>query len=405
MDITDIVTTDFEEFDGDTRVAELEGHFHETGSKAVVVVEEGEYQGMITRQQVLNAHLDPDTKARNLIWNVARVDIRDDVRTVARLMVGSKSKVLPVFDDAGDLHGVIEASSLLEHVQPFLEVLTVEEVFTEELASVEPDVAIGKALHVLREEGITHLPVIEESAVKGIVSIFDMLEFTTRDMQRSQGGSPEEMAEPGTGKTRGGFGERSGDIERMLDLPVRNVMSDPVLTTDTDEDLDDAVATMLENDVSSLVVTDGDSPTGIVTMTDVLESLTWTAEPRMPVQVTGVELLDDISREEIAKMLESTVEKYGNMRVLEANVNMHEHKETRRGVPLLQARIRVFTDKGHFVGTGEGYGASHAIHVARNILERQILEGKEYGKSKKHPSEADVSKFLGWWLVGSQEEL
>lgn len=145
----------------------------------------------------------------------------------------------------------------------------------------------------------------------------------------------------------------------------------------------------------------GREPVGILTKTDALRSLTWEVRPTLPVQIIGIDLLDDITREEVAELIEDAVRRYGDLSVLEANVGLHAHKETFRGLSLIRARIRLFTDKGHFVGTGEGYGATHALHLARNILEREILEGKEYGRTKKHPTDEELSKMLGWWLVGS----
>lgn len=63
------------------------------------------------------------------------------------------------------------------------------------------------------------------------------------------------------------------------------------------------------------------------------------------------------------------------------------------------ARIRLFTDKGHFVGTGEGYGAGHALRLARNVVEREVLNGKEYARTKKHPDKEEWTKLFGWWLT------
>jgi len=54
---------------------------------------------------------------------------------------------------------------------------------------------------------------------------------------------------------------------------------------------------------------------------------------------------------------------YG-MNVLASRIRLHEHDETRRGRPLLLARIRLHTDRGLYIASGEGYGASHAINEA-----------------------------------------
>ncbi|WP_336036977.1 CBS domain-containing protein [Halobacterium yunchengense] len=401
MDITDIVSTEFETFDGDARAAELVGAFRETKAKALVVTEDGEYEGVVTQRRLNSTHVDPDAKARGLVWHVGKVDVDDDVRTVARLMVGSDAKVLPVFDD-GDLVGVVTADALLAEVQPFLRVLTVDDVYTSELVAASPDATLGEVLHTLREERITHLPVVEDDEPVGVVSLYDVLDFTARELQRGQGGSPGAGAGNTRGKTHGGFGERAGGLDRLLDIPVEDVMTAPVETTTRDRRLDHAVGVMLDAGISSLVVTADGDPVGMVTDTDVLRALTWTGETRLPVQITNVDLLDDVGREDVTEMIEGVASKYGDLDVLEANVFLHEHDETLRGTPLIMARIRLFTDKGHFVGTGEGYGAGHALRLARNVLERQILEGKEYGRTKKHPTEDYWAKVFGWWLSGAR---
>jgi len=405
MDIRDIVSTEYAQFDADARVSKIEGAFTETGAKAAVVTEDDEYLGVVTQRQLASAHRNPDAKARGLVWHVGRVDLDDDVRTVARLLVGSDSAVLPVF--AGDeLLGVVTTEALLRKVRPFLGVLTVDDVYSPDLLTVTPDTTLGEVLHTLREERITHLPVVDGDAAVGVVSLSDLLDFATREVRRGQGGSPAPEMGAG-GRSHGGFGERAGDIDRLLDLPVADVMTDGVETTTGDEPLDEAVETMIEAGISSLVVTDSDDdgdggqPVGIVTTTDVLEALTWTDETRPPVQITNVDLLDDISREGVTELVESVTRKYGDMRLLEANVYLHEHDEKLRGTPLIMARIRLFTDKGHFVGTGEGYGAGHALRLARNVVERQVLEGKEYGRTKKHPPAEELTKLYGWWLSGS----
>jgi len=80
----------------------------------------------------------------------------------------------------------------------------------------------------------------------------------------------------------------------MLDLPVRNLMSDVVVTVRRSAPLDEVVETMFEREISSLVVLGDQSsePIGVVTKTDVLEALTWEQEDRNAVQVFGLDLLD-----------------------------------------------------------------------------------------------------------------
>lgn len=68
-----------------------------------------------------------------------------------------------------------------------------------------------------------------------------------------------------------------------------------------------------------------------MTETDILESLTWGAEGNRAVQVYGIDLMDDISYDEIVTMIDRFDDTDSSMNVLDAKIHLHEHNETRRG--------------------------------------------------------------------------
>ncbi|NNC25051.1 signal transduction protein, partial [Salinisphaera sp. USBA-960] len=81
----------------------------------------------------------------------------------------------------------------------------------------------------LREAGIAHLPVVDGKDLVGMLSLYDVIDFTMRGGSKSQGGSPGSFGGRGrSGSSHGGFGARGGDSDRLLDLPVRNLMSSTV---------------------------------------------------------------------------------------------------------------------------------------------------------------------------------
>jgi hypothetical protein len=175
-------------------------------------------------------------------------------------------------------------------------------------------------------------------------------------------------------------------------------MVSPVRTIEPSASLATAVEAMFDVDASSLVVEVDGSPDGIVTKTDVLDSLTWEAEGNRAVQVYGSSLLDDATYDDVVALVDGFDDKDGGMTVLDAKVHLHEHDETLRGTPLLLARIRLFTDRGLYIASGEGYGASHALNEARDVLERQIRDRKTSARSKKPPDEAYWERRFGWLL-------
>jgi ribosome-associated translation inhibitor RaiA len=135
---------------------------------------------------------------------------------------------------------------------------------------------------------------------------------------------------------------------------------------------------MLDRNVAGLVVTPEDDRVveGVVTKTDVLRALSYTEEEHMDVQITNIDLLDTVSRQQIREDIESIARKYEDMTVRHAHVRFHKHKETQRGTPLMRCQIRLRTDRGQIAGTGEGYGAQNAFDVALDLLERNLLELK-----------------------------
>jgi CBS domain-containing protein/ribosome-associated translation inhibitor RaiA len=407
MDIADIISEEYVEVTPETRVSKLLGSFDDPAVRGVVVRGD-EFEGVVTRRQLASSHHQPNEKVGSLVWHVPRLAPDEDIREVARLMIDSGSQVLPVFEGE-ELIGVVTVDGVLRQVQPFLDAATVAEAASRDLVSLDPTSTVGDALHVFREQHITHLPVVEDDTAVGMLSLYDVVGLTVRPEQQSQGGDASgtdpfggEISDSAGRTRRGGFGAREGEIERVLDLPVRDLMVSPVRTIDPEETLETAVEEMFDIEGSSLVVTENGRPHGIVTKTDVLDSLTWEAGGNRGVQVYRTDLIDDLSYEDIVAMVEKFDDRDHGMNVIDAKVHFHEHDEKLRGTPLLLARVRLHTDRGLFIASGEGYGASHAINEARDILERQIRDEKTHGRSKKPRSKEFWEQRFGWLLEGEE---
>ena len=359
MDITDIVVEEFVEVDADERLATVRAAFDQANPKGVIVTEDGDYAGVIGESELVKSRIQDDTKASVLMTSAPRVDHHEDIRETARLLVEGDVNVAPVFRGE-TLDGIITTDAILEAVLENLDALTVSQIYTDEVITETTAATVGQAINRLREHGISRLPIVDDAdTLTGIITTHDIVNFVVRDENRQE------------------KGDRSGDHDRMLDLPVENLMTSPVLTAELEDAVDEAVEVMFDNDISGLVVTDDDNGvSGIITKTDVLRALTFTEEESMDVQITNVKLLDSIDRAEIVESITQVVDKYQAMNVIHAHVRFHEHKEKLRGTPLIQAQIRLRTSHGQLAGSGEGYGANHAFHVALDKLERNVLERK-----------------------------
>ena len=361
MDIADIATSEYVDVAVDQRLGKVRSIFERDNPKGIIVTEDGEYAGVITQKQLVQSHVEDNAKASALMRTAPKVNRTDDVREVARVLVEGGSKLAPVFE-ADKLWGIVTEDAILEAVLENLDALDVDEIYTTDVVTITEDTHVGQAINHFREHGISRLPVLDEDGyLSGMVTTHDIVDVVVRDMNKS---------------TRG---ERAGDIDRILDIPVYDVMSSPVATISYEESVREAVSRMLDNDYAGLVVTPTDEDrlvAGIITKTDVLRALTFTEEEHLDVQITNINLLDTISRQEIRTTIEEVADKYQQMQVQHAHVRFHEHKEKMRGTPLIQCQIRLRTNKGQAAGTGEGYGADSAFRVATDKLERNVLELK-----------------------------
>jgi CBS domain-containing protein/ribosome-associated translation inhibitor RaiA len=360
MDIADIATRDYVAVDADERLSKVRSRFERENPKGFVVTEDDEYEGVINERQLVQSHVQDSAKVRGLVEPAPKVGRDDDVREVARVLVEGGTRVVPVFEGES-VWGVVTADDILEAVLSNLDALDVADIYTEQVVTVTEETNVGRAINLLREHDVSRLPVLEGGdRLVGMVTTHDIADFAVRDMERQQ------------------KGDRSGDHDRVLDIPVYDIMNSPVETTGLGASVETAVERMLENDYAGLVVTDGDDRTvaGIITKTDVLRALTFTEEEHMDVQVSNVNLLDTLSREQIREQIEGVADKYQKMQVHHAHVRLSEHKERIRGTPLIQCGIRLRTNKGQVAASGEGYGARNAFGVALDKLERRVLELK-----------------------------
>ena len=360
MDIADIATRDYVTVDADERLSKVRSRFERENPKGFVVTADNEYEGVINERQLVQSHVQDSAKVRSLVEPAPKATKKDGVREVARVLVEGGTRVVPVFEGES-VWGVVTADDILSAVLPNLDALDVSDIYTEQVITVTEETNVGRAINLLREHDVSRLPVLNNAErLVGMVTTHDIADFAVRDMERQQ------------------KGDRSGDHDRVLDIPVYDIMNSPVETTSLDTSVEAAVERMLDNDYAGLVITDDDDRvvTGIITKTDVLRALTFTEEEHMDVQVTNVNLLDTLSREQIRQRIESVVDKYQKMQVHHAHVRLSQHKERIRGTPLIQCGIRLRTNKGQVAASGEGYGARNAFGVALDKLERRVLELK-----------------------------
>lgn len=128
------------------------------------------------------------------------------------------------------------------------------EIATKNLVSIEIDEPISSALKLMREKNIRHLLVQSNNKAIGVLSERDLMKGLKVEIENLY--SVEVIREAADPK-----------------LTVRHLMSWPIKNVDQETPLIEVVDKMLQNKISSLIVTHNNAVVGIVTTDDLLEIL------------------------------------------------------------------------------------------------------------------------------------
>ncbi len=363
--VKDVFSTKFKSISKDETLSACLSIFKEAANQVLVVLtSKNKYAGVIAHRWIVSSRYNPaTTKVESLMRSAPTVSLEDSLSKVARLMITSGISLLPVFNGE-KMAGTVSDDAIIQGaVLGKWGSTKVENLMTKKPFLIEEDESVGAVLSLFREHGISHVPVVREGSLVGIVSIQDIMTSIFQPRQRQT------------------VGETTGKKVPVLGIRAKGIMTKQVITVLPETTLKDAVDKMQEFDITSLIVVSKGRPAGILTKRDILEPL---AEMEMPKQkisvqfsVKGVEI-SDIQRGFILTDFEAFADKY--QKTLDAGalfVYMKTHGTNFKGEQLLHCRLQFRTRKGSFFSSSEGYGLEATFRTALDRLEKQLLRSQE----------------------------
>jgi CBS domain-containing protein len=112
----------------------------------------------------------------------------DDLSTVEGLMATKKLRHVPVLED-GEVVGLVSQRDLFRAMmsstmgygdkaqKAYLHTVRVKEIMTAPVVTVAPDISVGEAAELMVQKGIGCLPVVDGTALVGIVTKTDLLRY------------------------------------------------------------------------------------------------------------------------------------------------------------------------------------------------------------------------------------
>jgi len=143
-----------------------------------------------------------------------------------------------------------------------------------EVITTTPDASIREVARLLREHGISGLPIVDGVELVGIVTETDILKLLK--IHSASGNlwlpSPLEVIEVPIRELLN-WEELKHSLEDTAEKPVRNIMKRRVHTTSPDESIEDASWKMVQHRVNRLPVVEAGKLIGIVARGDIINAL------------------------------------------------------------------------------------------------------------------------------------
>lgn len=124
----------------------------------------------------------------------------------------------------------------------------VREHMTPNPITADVNMPVAKAQRIMQQNGIRHLPVLQENTLVGMMTLSDILEASSPDTNRPDIFEPSYL---------------------LAALPVEELMTPDPVTISPNDTVLEAADLMFQHDIGSLPVVEDDAVIGIITTTDI----------------------------------------------------------------------------------------------------------------------------------------
>jgi CBS domain-containing protein len=177
------------------------------------------------------------------------------IKAAAKVLLKTGHGGFPILNADNTIAGIVTEYDLIRMLAGIESDLVVKDIMTATPKNVAPDVPLSQVTKQIVEHGYRRLPVVKDGILLGMITATDIMGYI------------------GNGRV---FSEmKTGTIDELLSLPVRDVMTTADLRTVTaDMPVNDVAKEMLIRGIGAFPVLDGREVKGIVTDFDLVKAFT-----------------------------------------------------------------------------------------------------------------------------------
>lgn len=367
------------EFVSDTQFYEYKTPVTQTLEKlkkygAVVIFRNREYYGVVDDRSVFrnrpltSFNFSKKFSVGKLARKVPVLDSNTSLGKMINYFHECSAKALP-YKEGNKITGVVKREVVVSTIISLhlISKLRVSDIMSSPVLMIDPNSNIAQATSAMGKSGVTRLVVLDNEKLAGLLTMHDISESFTKPQER--------------------LPEKKSYSFSPAKVSVASMMRTPVQTIEMGRPAEEAARKLLEKGVSSLVVTKGSKPVGVVTMRDILErAAATTAETQRAVLISG---LDDYTKEHEQSIRDSVnrlverIDKFEKLDVDYVSVNVKRHRERNYE---LSVRLEL-KQQGALFARANGYSLDSTLASLLDTVYERAKESKESFVSNKRLEE------------------
>ncbi len=325
---------------------------------AVVITKNGEYYGVVDSRSVVrkSIRISKSTAISSFAARVPMLDSDTSIENAIHKFYMSSATALPYYEKK-KISGIVNRRSMLKAILSLhmLSDYKVQDVMSTPVVAIDSNATVPNAQSIMRRSNLKHLVVLSNGKLDGVLTSRHILE--------------------GAGSTLSRLPEKrtvAREAAKVGDIAEQNVYS-----IEQDEGVDAAIRSLVENKVSSLVVTKSGMPSGIVTIRDIFEMVSaGSSNLGEDIIISGLddyttEFRDDIMSE--LERLENKINKFHKFGVSSITFNIKRHRAKN-----YEMKIRVWLSKrGVVSSSASGFSLEGTLRTLTENVYNSIKEKKE----------------------------
>lgn len=333
---------------------------------AIVITEGDAYKGMLLKRCLMEPKLSLETKVHTMLTHTPKLYASTPIEEIARLMIENGIYHLPVLEDESVV-GIVTADEVVRRLtEQTIATQPVKTIMRIQPLSISPEESLGRVINMFQQQDIPYLAVVDHTKLVGAITMDDIIEHVIHP-ETKFGGAP-------------GHGDYATEKKKTLDLLVKSIMQEEPLVMSPETTVRDVHSRMHKFELPGVLIGKENSLHGVVTHRELLAPFVDLSRQET-IEIVfhrNTKKVDGFDKGQAAHFLyEDFLRHYEKFLDLGSlHVSLEQHREVKQGIHRIVCEMKLSSKQGVFYATHEGWGPMQALKNTTDAIQHQLRKAK-----------------------------